>query len=375
MPSVARSDKSAARASQSAISSLKAIFSILMGLSVTNTLVILIREDGNPSVGALASIDPLHAMFAAVLLFSIARFYLGNVRHIDDFYVAAMVDGKPLDPHMNAAPRFVVDFAVLLIEALMFSLASFYIAREVNFIEILMALLAIDILWTVATRGVAPHSGLWFSNNLVHLFAIAVCFGFHLKYEVSLLPFYFAIGLLFTNGIIDFACNRAFYFADRLPEKAIFLSAPFSQLLTKDGLPAETRERLVAVIDHLEAEGWSVDNAHKRERWGTSLDSPYRAMTADLKGIDDAGIVVAILGSPPSPGVQLEIGFALARKKKLVLIADTDDPMPYLIRGVVERASVILIRSTDSHQGNYELGEAISDALKRLKAGVGTFAQ
>lgn len=375
MSLVARPDRSAARASQSAVSSLKAIFSILMGLSVTNTLVILIREDGDPSVTALAGVDPLHAISAAALLFTIARFYLGNVRHIDDFYVAAMVDGKPLDPRMNAAPRFVVDFAVLLVEALMFSLASFYITREVNFIELLMALLAIDILWTVATRGVAPHSGLWFSNNLVHLFAIAVCFGFHLEYEESLLPFYFAVALLVTNGIVDFAWNRDFYFADRLPEKAIFLSAPFSQLLTKDGLPAEFRERLDAVIDHLEAEGWSVDNAHKRERWGTSLDSPYTAMIADLEGIDDAGTVVAILGSPPSPGVQLEIGFALARNKKLVLIADIDDPMPYLIRGVVERESVVLIRLSDSHRGNYELGEAISGALERLKAGDGTFAR
>lgn len=368
MPPVARHEMHAAQVSQSAVSSLKAIFSVLMGLSVTNTLIILIRDNGDPAVKALADIDPLNAVFATVLLFTIARFYLGNVRHVDDFYVAATVDGKPLDPHMNSAPRFVVDFAVLLVEALMFSLASFYIAREVNFIEILMALLAVDILWTVATRGVAPHSGFWFSNNLVHLFAIAVCFGFHLKYEESLLPFYFAIGLLLTNGMVDFAWNRSFYFADRQHEKTIFFSAPFSQLLTENGLPFEIRERLDAVIDHLEADGWSVDNAHKREQWGTRLDSPYTAVTADLEGIEDAGIVVAILGSPASPGVQLEIGFALARNKKLVLIADSDDPMPYLIRGVVERESVVLVRQSDSRQGNYELGEAISDALRRLKA-------
>jgi hypothetical protein len=353
--------------SQSAVSSLKAIFSILMGLSVTNTLVVLIRHNGDPPVEALAELDPMHAVFAAVLLFTIARFYLGNVRHVDDFYVAATVDGRPLDPRMNAAPRFVLDFAVLLVEALMFSLASFYIVHPANFIEIVMALLAVDILWTVAARGVAPHSGFWFSNNLVHLLAIAVCFGFHLRYEESLLPFYFAIGLLLTNGVVDFAWNRSFYFADRRYEKTIFLSAPFTQLLTNSGLPIEVRERLDAVIDHLEAKGWSVDNAHRRERWGASLDSPYTAVTADLKGIEDAGVLIAILGSPPSPGVQLEIGFALANNKKLILVADTEDPMPYLIRGVVERESVVLVQKSHAHQGNHELSEAISDALRRLR--------
>lgn len=339
-----------------------------MGLSVTNTLVVLIRGGDDPSVEALAGIDPLHAVFAAVLLFTIARFYLGNVRHIDDFYVAAKVDGKPLPPRLNTASRFVSDFAVLLIEALMFSLASFYIVHPVNFIEILMALLAIDIIWTVAARGVAPHKGFWFNNNLVHLFAIAICFGFHLKYEGSLVPFYFAIGLLLTNGIIDFAGNRAFYFADRRHERAIFLSAPFSQLLVDGGLGVEVRERLNAVIDHLEAKGWSVGNAHKREGWGARLDSPHTAVRADLQGIEDSGVLVAILGSPPSPGVQLEIGFALARNKKLVIIAESDDPMPYLIRGVVEQESVVLIRQTNDRQDNYELGEAITEALNRLKA-------
>lgn len=353
-----------ARVSQSAVSSLKAIFSILMGLSVTNTLVVLIHE-GRTGVTALAGIDRLHEVFAAVLLFTIARFYLGNVRHVDDFYVAGAVDGRPLDPGANAASRFVADFVVLLLEALMFGLASFYVVHPTNFIEIMLALLLVDILWTVSTRGVAPHSGSWFNNNLVHFCAIAICFGFHIKYEQSQIPFYFAVGLLFTNGVLDFFGNRDFYFADRRHEGTVFLSAPFTQLLTDGGLPVAFRERLVALLDHLEAERWTVGNAHRRENWGDSLDSPYRAVTADLADIEKAEVVVAILGQPASPGVQLEIGFALARNKKLILITDHGDPMPYLIRGIVERESVALIQ-VQAEEGTYKLGEAISAALRRL---------
>jgi hypothetical protein len=354
-----------ARVSQSSVSSLKAIFSILMGLSVTNTLVVLIHE-GGIGIASLAGINDLHGVFAAVLLFTIARFYLGNIRHIDDVYVAESVDGKPLDPRVNSASRFVRDFTVLLLEALLFSLASFYVVHRANFIEILMVLLVVDILWTVSTRGVAPHSGFWFDNNLVHLVAIAVCFGFHLKYPPSQIPFYFAIGLLLTNGLLDFAWNRDFYFADRVSNKAVFLSGPFTQLLRGNELPVEFRERLTAVIDHLEAKGWSVDNAHRRERWGARLDSPYTAANADLDGIEKAGVLVAFLGTPPSPGVQLEIGFALARNKKIVLIADEDDQMPYLIRGMVERDSVVLIRQPVSSGNHQDIGERISAGLERL---------
>lgn len=354
-----------ARVSQSAVSSLKAIFSILMGLSVTNTLVVLIHAGGT-GTATLAGIEDLHGVFAAVLLFTIARFYLGNIRHVDDVYVAGAVDGRALDPHVNSASRFVRDFTVLLLEALLFSLASFYVVHRTNFIEILMVLLVVDILWTVSTRGVAPHSGFWFDNNLVHLVAIAICFGFHLKYQPSPIPFYFAIGLLLTNGLLDFAWNRDFYFADRAGDRALFLSGPFTQLLEGNGLPAEFRERLTAVIDHLEARGWSVDNAHRRERWGASLDSPYSAVTADLEGIEKAEVLVAFLGIPPSPGVQLEIGFALARNKRIVVIADDYDQMPYLIRGIVEEDSVVLIRQPVSSRNHQDIGEMISSGLAKL---------
>ena len=89
-------------------------------------------------------------------------------------------------------------------------------------------------------------------------------------------------------------------------------------------------------------------------------------MKADLKGIAEAGVVVAMLGVPPSPGVQLEIGYALAKRKKLVIVTEADDPMPYLIRGVVERESAILVRQPPTPGQNHELGEAISGALRRL---------
>src|SRR5262249_44617055 len=153
------------------------------------------------------------------LLFTIVRFYLGNVRHVDDFYVARAVEGNPLPPEATAAGKFVSDFVVLLLEALLFGLASFYVVHSANFTLLLMALLAIDIVWTVAARGVSAHQRFWFANNLTHLLAIIACYVLHLKHEHSLVPFYCAIGLLLTNGLADFVGNRGFYFANRQPDR------------------------------------------------------------------------------------------------------------------------------------------------------------
>lgn len=364
-----RSKMAALPVSQSAVLSLRAIFSILMGLSVTNTLVIIIRDTKDQPTAPLADINHLAIGFALVLLFTIVRFYLGNVRHIDDFYVLGTVDGRPINPGVNAAHSFVSDFVVLLLEALLFSLASFYVVHAANFTTIVMALLMVDIVWAVAARGVAPHQRFWFVNNLGHFLAIAVCYGLHLKYEESLVPFYFVIGLLFTNGAIDFVGNRAFYFASRRVERSVFLSAPFTQLLDGGGVPDRVRDRLNSIIDHLEAEGWSVANAHKREHWGAALDSPYTAVKADLKGVENAGTLVAILGSPPSPGVQLEIGFALAQAKRIVLIFDPRDFVPYLIKGALELNSVQAIPHSDSAGDDHELTGKLSKALARFEGG------
>jgi hypothetical protein len=354
--------------SQSAVASLKAIFSVLMGLSVTNTLVVLIRGAPGSPITPLSDLTPQPSIFAAVLLFTIVRFYLGNVRHVDDFYVLGTVEGQPLDPKMRAAGRFVWDFAVLLVQALFFGVASFYIGRGAPFTLIMMMLLFVDIIWTVATQGVAPHQRTWFINNLTHLTAITICYGFHVKYPHSAIPLYCGIGFLLTNGGVDFVKSRAFYFADRRGEKAVFLSAPFTQLLQDQGggLPAETRGHLESIIDRLEARGWSVDNAHRRERWGAALDRPLAALTADLKGIETADTLVAIIGSPPSPGVQLEIGFALARGKEILLVVGRDDPIPYLIRGVIDRESVVLVRR--SQHDEKELAEAVLEGLDRLRS-------
>jgi hypothetical protein len=367
MATAARHPLNQVPASQSAVLSLKTLFSILMGLSVTNTLVILIRRGEQSSVLSPASIghDALPLTVSVALLFTIFRFYLGNIRHVDDLYVNAPPNALDHGASANTAARFTADLTVVLLEALIFGIASFYVLHAANFTELLMVVLVIDILWT-ASQGVSRHQSFWLINNLAHLFAISICFGFHIKYPHSVLPFYFAVGLLLTNGLADVMGNRHFYFAAGKKGQSAFLSAPLTQLLGEEGLPLEFRKRLTTVINHLEAIGWSVGNAHKRENWGMELDSPFKALRADLEGVEEADVLIAMVGSPPSPGVQFELGFALAKGKKILLIDDAAGEMPYLMDGLMDHESTVLLRVGSATEDDHDFAEAISASLTKL---------
>src|SRR5437870_4898650 len=115
----------------------------------------------------------------------------------------------------------------------------------------------------------------------------------------------------------------------------IFLSAPFTQLLADTGVArTEFREVWSQVYETLRSAGHTVASAHEREDWGQRLDTPADALAADLDGLRAADLVIAYVGSPPSPGVQLEIGYSLALDRALLLFADRGVPEPYLLRGV-----------------------------------------
>lgn len=335
-----------------------------MGLSVTNTLVILIRGHGG-GVPPLLAIRAEPVVLATVLFVTIVRFYLGNDRHVDDTYGPSR-GGTFTGRTNHTALRFVIDFSILLLEALMFGVASFYVGRVYDFLVIMMAILLVDIAWNGGTQGTTPHQRVWLLNNLGHLAAIFVCFAWHQATRESIAG-YLAIGLLLSNGLVDFWWSRTFYFARPSQGKSVFLSAPFSSVLDehKGNFPPEVRERIETIIDRLEAREWIVFNSHRRERWGADLDTPYAALRNDLEAIASAERLVAVVGTPPSPGVQLEIGFALACGKPVVIVNDNANShdLPYLIRGVIEHESSSLLHA-ERYSDPHELAEIIQRRLE-----------
>lgn len=94
------------------------------------------------------------------------------------------------------------------------------------------------------------------------------------------------------------------------------------------------RDRYEALIGHLEKCGYTVHNAHKRESWGANFLTPEECTRLDYEQIRDCDLFVALPGCPASPGTHIEIGWAAAFGKPLILLLEEDRTYAYLVRGL-----------------------------------------
>jgi hypothetical protein len=103
----------------------------------------------------------------------------------------------------------------------------------------------------------------------------------------------------------------------------------------KTYLERNFKEFLASLIVKLRLDGYTVHNAHEREHWGEKLFTPEQALIGDLSLIDFSDIVLALMGDPPSPGVQLEIGYSIAKLKTILLFhTQPFAEIPYLCQGI-----------------------------------------
>jgi nucleoside 2-deoxyribosyltransferase len=131
----------------------------------------------------------------------------------------------------------------------------------------------------------------------------------------------------------------------RLLKMRLFLAAPFTGLIssTTSLLEPAYDQWLREIVSGLRRAGFEVDNAHEREAWGAQLMTPEKALIYDFEAIADADVLVAYIGVPPSPGVQMELGFAAARQKPIVIITDSGLPLPYLVNGLSAATRVLFL--------------------------------
>lgn len=125
----------------------------------------------------------------------------------------------------------------------------------------------------------------------------------------------------------------------------VFLAAPFTTYVRSQSFGAGGAMNYVCVaLNDLRYHGYDVFCAHEREDWGQSLYSPEDALQLDLQGLKESNVVVAFLGDPPSPGVQMELGAALVWRKPIVILAQESAEIPYLVNGISSIVSTHLIR-------------------------------
>jgi nucleoside 2-deoxyribosyltransferase len=122
----------------------------------------------------------------------------------------------------------------------------------------------------------------------------------------------------------------------------VFLAGPFKQAVhPRTGLlSAAMKQRLEAIIGLLEGKRFAVHCAHRRERWGAEMMTPEECTRIDYQEIAAADILVAFPGAPASPGTHIELGWASAMKKKIVLLLERDREYAFLVRGLGQVADV-----------------------------------
>lgn len=145
-----------------------------------------------------------------------------------------------------------------------------------------------------------------------------------------------------------------------------FLAGPFKSLVdprTSRMWPEDVR-RFEALIGVLEDAGYRVHNAHRREAWGEQFLTPEACTEADYQEIAGCALFVALPGQPPSPGTHVEIGWASALGRPIVLLLEEDQEYAFLVRGLHVVADV----STVDAATNKGMVEGLRSALIDLRA-------
>ncbi|HEX2051531.1 MAG TPA: nucleoside 2-deoxyribosyltransferase [Actinomycetota bacterium] len=123
--------------------------------------------------------------------------------------------------------------------------------------------------------------------------------------------------------------------------------------------------RLERLIAYLEGLGYEVHNAHRREAWGRSFLAPEECTRQDFDEIAACELFVAFPGAPPSPGTHVEIGWASALGKRMVLLLEEGATYAFLVEGLPSVANVTLLRIPPGSDGVEQLAAALESDRPR----------
>lgn len=119
------------------------------------------------------------------------------------------------------------------------------------------------------------------------------------------------------------------------PIPRVFLAAPFAQWLSEDGLVDPIwRTRFSVLRQGFLDAGMPVFSAHHNERWGASWLPAEVCVPNDFRAMETCDVVCAYLGTPASAGVCIELGWASAMRKPILLVLDCGPKYSQMIEGL-----------------------------------------
>ena len=135
--------------------------------------------------------------------------------------------------------------------------------------------------------------------------------------------------------------------------KKLFLAGPFKSLVDpKTGMMHDhEKQKLLNLIFYFEAKGFSVHNAHQREGWEKDFMTPEECTAIDFKEISMCDLFVAFPGSLASPGTHIEIGWASALNKPIILLLEEGKDYAFLIQGLntISNVTYILFQKEEDY--------------------------
>jgi nucleoside 2-deoxyribosyltransferase len=137
----------------------------------------------------------------------------------------------------------------------------------------------------------------------------------------------------------------------------VFLSVSYSSQVDEAGRVLPTyRKELEAAIKEFETVNHYVYCAPREDNWTLNDTSPAEAFNVDMRAVEGCDLFIAFIGNRISAGIQMEIGYALAKGKRVVLALPTTDKLGYVNQGLVDSGNAKLILFKDH-----------SDLLDKLK--------
>jgi nucleoside 2-deoxyribosyltransferase len=127
----------------------------------------------------------------------------------------------------------------------------------------------------------------------------------------------------------------------------LFIAASYSSKVdySTGNVHPEYRIWLEDILTKLENYGHEVFCALRADNWRINDLDPAQAFKLDEAEISKAEGMFALVSNTPSAGVQMEIGMAIAQKKKVVIAHDKIDQLAYFNQAVISlnQASEILL--------------------------------
>jgi nucleoside 2-deoxyribosyltransferase len=119
----------------------------------------------------------------------------------------------------------------------------------------------------------------------------------------------------------------------------VFVCGPITEAKDGQGLDLGLRGFLELIHEVLQQDGMQVRSAHRDERWGRDEPPPDLVAKRDLGWMQECAATVVVLGTPSRPtwrtdGTFVELGWATALKRTVVVVGDLDAYRSPLVRGL-----------------------------------------